>query len=293
MEIIEKQLESKLLERGESRKYAVQTLLPAAVTQSVSSESKDVSKDSDSSDGGASKKPNVYAHQLVRTDCKSQKLDAFFEVTSRKSVAPEIGREDNDTTENMSVSTTDTDDFMESSNAALSTETTKRKNVEPPSSSEEKKSRANVDGAGMESVMERSVSDPQTKHPDSSLPRDESSKEAHNNEEKDDESLTMGFHEPRRRPMLLRSVRELGEEIVASASPDLKTLFRDSVFVGCVSRRHALLQHSTSLYLVNFEKASAELFYQIMVADFANFGLMRLSTPAPIYDLTLLGGLKL
>lgn len=34
-------------------------------------------------------------------------------------------------------------------------------------------------------------------------------------------------------------------------------------FVGCVNRSLALVQHSTSLYLVNVPKLSEELFYQV------------------------------
>ena len=68
----------------------------------------------------------------------------------------------------------------------------------------------------------------------------------------------------------------------------MKTLLEDHIFVGCVDRSQALIQHSTKLYLVNTAKLSKELFYQIIIFNFGNFGYMRLSSPAPVYDLALL-----
>ena len=290
MEIIEKQLESHLLERGESRKYAVQTLLPTASQPKLEDPSKD-------GEGASAKKPNVYAHQLVRTDCKSQKLDAFFEISSRSSVSG-----GNDASENATSDDKNNGDLAEQSvELSVAEMGAKRKHSELPESSMEKKSRPSIDVQvwdGTNSNVDESMVNDDTTSSATEKSKDSSKSISENpdqsllgNEKDDDENddgLTMGFNEPRRRPILLRSVRELGEEIHDTLSSDLKTLFRDSVFVGCVSRRHALLQHSTCLYLVNMEKVSAELFYQIMIADFANFGLMRLSTPAPIYELTLL-----
>ena len=94
MDIIEKQLESQLLERGESRKYAIQTLLPASLSQQPTGNSSTKENNNNEKDG-AKKTPNVYAHQMVRTDCKSQKLDAFFEVSSRV-VASSVEANNND-----------------------------------------------------------------------------------------------------------------------------------------------------------------------------------------------------
>ena len=59
-------------------------------------------------------------------------------------------------------------------------------------------------------------------------------------------------------------------------------------FVGCVNRSLALVQHTTSLYLVNVPKLSRELFYQLFLRDFGNLGVLRLDPPAPIRELALI-----
>lgn len=65
-------------------------------------------------------------------------------------------------------------------------------------------------------------------------------------------------------------------------------MFQFHKFVGCVNKEFSLMQHQTKLYLVNTTKLSRELFYQLMIFDFGNYGILRLSEPAPIYELALL-----
>ena len=60
-------------------------------------------------------------------------------------------------------------------------------------------------------------------------------------------------------------------------SSGLRELFKHHTFVGCVNSEHAVIQHQTKLYLVNTVKLSQELFYQLAIFDFGNFGIMRLS----------------
>lgn len=58
---------------------------------------------------------------------------------------------------------------------------------------------------------------------------------------------------------------------------ELTSLLRDHTFVGSIDPELALLQHQTKLYLVNTTALSLEMFYQIMLRDFGNFGMLRLS----------------
>ena len=94
---------------------------------------------------------------------------------------------------------------------------------------------------------------------------------------------------PKRRQIRLTSVLDLQEEIRKSIDPDLTDMFSDHTFVGVADVEFALMQHSTKLYLVNTTKLTQEFFYQILVMDFGNFAMLRLSEPAPIYDLAMLG----
>uniref|UniRef100_A0AAY5K7M1 DNA mismatch repair protein Mlh1 C-terminal domain-containing protein n=1 Tax=Esox lucius TaxID=8010 RepID=A0AAY5K7M1_ESOLU len=65
-------------------------------------------------------------------------------------------------------------------------------------------------------------------------------------------------------------------------------MLQNHSFVGCVNPQWTLIQHHTKLYLLNTTKLSQELFYQILIYDFGNIGVLRLSEPAPLYDLALL-----
>ncbi|VDM33123.1 unnamed protein product [Hydatigera taeniaeformis] len=92
-----------------------------------------------------------------------------------------------------------------------------------------------------------------------------------------------------RRPVLLESVLTMREAIEARASADARSLLRECVFVGCVSRSNCLVQQSTNLLLMRLHPLVRELFYQLMVANFANHGEISLSTPAPVRVLLSLG----
>ena len=91
-----------------------------------------------------------------------------------------------------------------------------------------------------------------------------------------------------RREIRLTSVKNLRRSIDEKEHSELKDFFEDHIFVGCVDRSQALIQHSTKLYLVNTTNLTKELFYQIIIFTFGNLGYMRLSNPAPIYDMALM-----
>uniref|UniRef100_A0A286ZZY9 MutL homolog 1 n=1 Tax=Sus scrofa TaxID=9823 RepID=A0A286ZZY9_PIG len=93
---------------------------------------------------------------------------------------------------------------------------------------------------------------------------------------------------PRRRIINLTSVLTLQEEINERGHETLREMLHNHSFVGCVNPQWALAQHQTKLYLLNTTKLSEELFYQILIYDFANFGVLRLSEPAPLFDLAML-----
>ena len=93
---------------------------------------------------------------------------------------------------------------------------------------------------------------------------------------------------PKRHEVNLTSVLELRAEIDEAEHKDLKEMFQNHKFVGCVEKSLALMQHGTRLYLANVTALSTELFYQIILFAFRNFGHIRLNPPAPISELALL-----
>ncbi|XP_046396691.1 DNA mismatch repair protein Mlh1 [Ischnura elegans] len=86
----------------------------------------------------------------------------------------------------------------------------------------------------------------------------------------------------------LHSVLSLRAAIEKECHAGLRLLFKEHSFVGCVSRSRALVQHSTSLYLCNTRQLCEELFYQIMMYQFGNFGMIKFSEALPLQDLGLL-----
>lgn len=89
----------------------------------------------------------------------------------------------------------------------------------------------------------------------------------------------------------LKSVRELKEEVVAGAHGELADIFRNYSFVGIVDerRRLAAIQSGVKLYLVDYGRACFELFYQIGLNDFGNFGAVRFSPPLDLREVLRIG----
>ncbi|XP_033607794.1 DNA mismatch repair protein Mlh1, partial [Cryptotermes secundus] len=76
----------------------------------------------------------------------------------------------------------------------------------------------------------------------------------------------------------LTSVLELRRDVEEATHVGLRALLKNSTFVGCLSPKQALIQHETKLFLCNTARLSEELFYQIMLFDFGNFGVIRFTT---------------
>ncbi|XP_062851880.1 DNA mismatch repair protein Mlh1 [Trichomycterus rosablanca] len=237
IESIQKNIESKLLGSNSSRTYFTQTLLPGL---SIS-----VSDVKSSGTSVADNNERVYAHQMVRTDSKAQKLDAFLQPVIKSSSVPCTV-----------ASPPKPDQVTTSINAEMLDD---GKEVLPSTTKD-------VENA-----------DFQTETP----PR----KRPHMDEDKED--LTAACT-PRRRVIKLTSIKDLRNDITEQAHKGLQEMLQNHSFVGCVNPQWALIQHHTKLYLLNTTTLSQELFYQILLYDFGNFGVLRLSSPAPLYDLAML-----
>ncbi|XP_067650587.1 DNA mismatch repair protein Mlh1-like [Haliotis asinina] len=225
IESIQATVESKLLGSNASRTFFTQALLPGAP---VSLE-EDSSGKSDLTTGDGGK---VYAHHLVRTDSKEQKLDAFLN--------------------------------RPSTNQKEATVTSTNLNAPSASGSKQPSPSTSIDN-----IMEV------------------------NDEDSDGEAVksqpsTSSSEAQHRREIKLTSVLELRQDVLDKCHAGVRDILQSMTFVGCVSEEHALIQHQTKLYLANTTKLSKELLYQILLADFGNFGILRLSEPAPIYDLAMM-----
>uniref|UniRef100_A0A3B4BG63 DNA mismatch repair protein MLH1 n=1 Tax=Periophthalmus magnuspinnatus TaxID=409849 RepID=A0A3B4BG63_9GOBI len=228
IESVQKHIETTLLGSNSSRTYFTQTLLPGL---SVSEGTEVKSSSSDSTD-------RVYAHQMVRTDHRTQKLDAFLQPKDKPPTEPpDTGR---------------------------------------PGCSKETESKAkpsNSDSVEMDEMDDLNDSDLLQAMEECLCEEDEEATAAES---------------PKRRVIKLNSVKELRAEISDNSHKGLHEMLQNHSFVGCVNPQWTLIQHLTKLYLLNTTKLSQELFYQILIYDFGNFGVLRLSEPVPLYDLAML-----
>ncbi|KRY59430.1 DNA mismatch repair protein Mlh1 [Trichinella britovi] len=88
-----------------------------------------------------------------------------------------------------------------------------------------------------------------------------------------------------KRVLNLTSVFELQQQICENSSVELRNLFRTHTFVGCINPKLTLMQSSTSLYMIDMEVISEELFYQILITRFGNLDSFRMIEPVSIRNL--------
>lgn len=74
------------------------------------------------------------------------------------------------------------------------------------------------------------------------------------------------------------SVRTLRKQVREAVHNALMDLFTNHIYVGLVddSRRLAAVQHGVKLYLIDYGAVCYELFYQIGLADFRNYGMIKM-----------------
>ncbi|XP_063468241.1 DNA mismatch repair protein Mlh1 isoform X10 [Symphalangus syndactylus] len=266
LERVQQHIESKLLGSNSSRMYFTQTLLPGLAGPSGEMVKSTTSLTSSSTSGSSDK---VYAHQMVRTDSREQKLDAFLQPLSTPlSSQPQA------------VVTEDKTDI--SSGRAMQQD---EEMLELPAPAEVAAKNQSSEGDTTKGTSEMS----EKRGPTSSNPRKRYREDSDVEMVEDDSRKEMtAACTPRRRIINLTSVLSLQEEINERGHEVLREMLHNHSFVGCVNPQWALAQHQTKLYLLNTTKLSEELFYQILIYDFANFGVLRLSEPAPLFDLAML-----
>ncbi|XP_065845708.1 DNA mismatch repair protein Mlh1-like isoform X2 [Oscarella lobularis] len=196
----------------------------------------------------------VYDHHLVRTDSREQTLDAFLPPAS-------CSQEGDLSTEvSQSGGASETRRLAAESTHSRATKTTSQDDKE-------------TEVMEVDELPEKSRSPVKRK-------RDV--------EEEGGEEKLSGLNQPHRRLIRLRSILNLRQAVMDAEHQGLRQLFQNYKFVGCCTDNMALMQHQTKLYIVNFSRLSKELFYQLLLFDFGNFGSLKLSEPPLISELALL-----
>ncbi|KAA8904640.1 hypothetical protein FN846DRAFT_952062 [Sphaerosporella brunnea] len=83
------------------------------------------------------------------------------------------------------------------------------------------------------------------------------------------------------------TIKSLRQQVRGSAHGGLAELFLNHIYVGLVDahKRLAAVQHGVKLYLIDYAAVCYEMFYQIGLSDFRNFGHIRFNPPLPVRDL--------
>ncbi|KAM8758264.1 DNA mismatch repair protein Mlh1 [Rhynchonycteris naso] len=264
LERVQQHIEGKLLGSNSSRMYFTQTLLPGLAGPSGEVVKSTTGAAASSAPGSGDK---VYAYQMVRTDSREQKLDAFLQPVSKAS-QPQVTVPE-DSTAPSCAGQQDEEMPELPAPADVAAENQSLDGDAPKGASETSEKSGSPPGLGSRRKRAREGSDVE-------MVEDDSQKE-----------MTAACT-PRRRIINLTSVLSLREEINERGHESLQEMLHNHSFVGCVNPQWALAQHQTKLYLLSTTKLSEELFYQILIYDFANFGVLRLSEPAPLFDLVML-----
>ncbi|KAG0228844.1 DNA mismatch repair protein [Actinomortierella wolfii] len=255
-------IQRRLGDANTSRNFSAQTLLPQLVQPSKI-------KTGELADRiGASKKtaPKVYEYEQVRTDSRAQTLDSFL-VTSApcapQKLSPEHKR-------------------IKIDAEAMDIDEVEENDSEPTSTTE-------APGVSLLAKIDKF----KNKHGGYSSRTPASSTTAGNSNISHQRQQTLSVPAPRRsKPtrieVKLTSVLQLREEVRKQAHPVLTSIFDNHTFVGILDNRRALIQNELALYLVDYETLSEELFYQMCLRDFSNFGYIRLSLPASIREMVLM-----
>ncbi|CAJ1067804.1 DNA mismatch repair protein Mlh1 [Xyrichtys novacula] len=266
IESVQKHVESKLLGSNASRTFFTQTLLPSL---SGGAEVKTTTSSSESSE-------RVYAHHMIRTDCRSQKLDAFLRPRDPDpDPEPKPDQEpapcpDPDVSLGIGP---DPDPGPGSGSGSAQT----------CSGSEMKE----CDDEELMAALDEQEVELRDKEGEEEERVHRKRQRKEQQEEEEEEELTAAAT-PKKRVIKLNSIKDLRDEIKENTHKGLQEMLQNHSFVGCVDPQWTLIQHQTKLYLLNTSNLSQELFYQILINDFGNFGVLRLSTPAPLYDLAML-----
>jgi len=86
----------------------------------------------------------------------------------------------------------------------------------------------------------------------------------------------------------MTSIKNLRKKVEALNEPRLKNLLVNHSFLGWVDHRFVLMQHNTYVYKCNMQMLTQQLFYQIALENFGNYGTIQLNPPASIRELAKL-----
>ena len=295
-------LTEKLTGANTSRTFLTQALLPGAAAAAESTTAKAKARSSSSSSQAEKGKlartrtksgdgPRVYDHQLVRTDSRSQTLDAFVAGSQASSASGsaavanpadvwENDRSHRDTGKGRAApgSTLQEEEEEEEEMDWDPIRQRPRKRKKSTAPTPQPGPAMDEGGGGGRQSGASAGSKWRTPGADKSKPKDGGWQA---------QPVVSWPESPGGNPPLT-SVLELREGQLKQQSKALRELFRNHTFVGCIDQARSLVQHGTKLYIIHSQVICRDFFKQLALRGFGNFAAISLSPPANLHQLLLL-----
>nr|XP_026498840.1 DNA mismatch repair protein Mlh1 [Vanessa tameamea] len=196
----------------------------------------------------------VYAKDLVRVDSDTQKIDKFFRTVSKSETTIEQATDTH--IETIKIDQDIQDTVLEGAQDDLNNSLF----LEPSES--KSKPEGNIKTAVVDSNI--TYIDPK-------------------------ESFKTRTFQYERVETKLTSVKQLRLDVENNCNMNLREILANLIFIACIDSQRSLVQHSTKLYLCDTTRLTEELFYETILYDFQNLGLIKLSDPLPLVELFVLG----
>lgn len=220
-----------------------------------------------------------YDHNLIRTDSNQSKITTFLKSNQYMSEALPINNKISDKPQLTQNSTENGTVTIDENNQLSFTESvTKVCNNENNEAIYHDKSYTetkNIENLDKDLEKNKNAETEITKIEDSSRINSSFAMDVNNNQKS---KYTIS---PKKRvDVNLTSIKELREAVDDSTHRELTTVFANLSYIGLVDeeRRIAAIQHDLKLFLVDYGSVSHELFYQIGLTDFSNFGKISLDS---------------
>ncbi|XP_012063394.1 PREDICTED: DNA mismatch repair protein Mlh1 [Atta cephalotes] len=284
-------LDERLTGNSASRTFYLQARLPKAdITKEVLEEVLP-----EYNKGNSDKLKKIHAREMIRTDSSDQKLDKFnftIHFEQRKSdsntLTKELTHNDSKSLNSESLGENDPKDKPVDAIADRARKQVYQyfgnrdfiENIKK-NSEKEKEQTLNTDDnqkEGESSICNVSQSEKSSAETNTSA--DESSKFT---QQFKSYSVNNFKHEVK-----LTSILKLRKDVEDECHEGLRDILANLTFVGCIDQTSALIQSGVNLYICNTRKLTEELFYEIMLYDFANFGIIKFSERISLFDLAMI-----
>ncbi|KAF9542596.1 DNA mismatch repair protein [Mortierella hygrophila] len=262
-------IQDRLGDANVSRNFLTQTLLPQ-VSAKIRAE-----------DGSKKPAPKVYEYNQVRTDSRAQTLDSFLVSASPYTISNSSSHK----RVKVGVDSSEDIDSDQEMDVDSDAENSDRNDVVGDGESAEGGTRGSllnkIGQFKRDSLMKSGSDNSRTQSQGRSSSNGSGSQRTGSQTR-----LSGGLRAKAPRvEVKLTSVLQLRDEVKKQGHSILTPIFANHTFVGILDNQRGLIQNELVLYLVNYEAISEELFYQICLRDFSNFGFIRLSSPVSIKDM--------